>query len=176
MSKTRSSPLTAPRGGHEHDFLQPRESWDVSCFDRAALFAVVELRRDRRRTEFRVLPWAIRYANQHLDDGACLYAIAESGRFALLDRARWNEWEDRWMIGRGILTPTGRTPSELPPLQNPYRGTIACWERVSAPQGLGYAVSGLIGGRKVLTTSILRAEGDEVETLSWRYTLGEERR
>ena len=46
------------------------------------------------------------------------------------------------------------------------------WEKTSAPQGLGYAIDGRMGGRRVLTTSVLRREGDEVETLSWRYTLG----
>ena len=174
MLKTKLDPRTAPRGGTEHDFAVPRENWETACFDNASYFAVIEMRRDRHRTEFLILPWAIRYASER--DDACLYAVAETGRFALLDRARWPEWEDRWMIAKGHRTPTGRVPSRPPGPQKPHLGTITDWERQASPQGLGYAVSGRLGDRRVVTTSILARHGAEVETLNWRYSLGEEKR
>lgn len=56
----------------------------------------------------------------------------------------------------------------------PHRGTIRDWTTRSSPLGLGFCVEGAIGSRRVLTTSIVRRDGDEVETLNWRYTLGKQ--
>jgi len=61
--------------------------------------------------------------------------------------------------------------------RKPHRGEIRDWARRSAPGGLGFRVEGTVAGEKVTTTSILARDGDEVETLNWRYTLvgGEKR-
>lgn len=96
MPHSHQQPLSIPRGGSEHDFGQPYPSWEAAVFDRASYWVVFELRRRRRGTEFRIFPWAVRYAKQHVSDGACLYAVCPSGRFTLLDPEKWDEWLQRW--------------------------------------------------------------------------------
>lgn len=158
--------LDAPNAGSGRDLARPRSEWELSVFDRAAHFAVVEMRGEREYLRFRVLPWAIRRART--SPSTCLYAVSASGRFSLLDRERWGAWEARWRAAKGL--PPDKAPAAPEKL---HRGTINEWYKVSAPQGLGYAISGRMGGRGVLTTSVLRRDGDEVETLNWRYTLGD---
>ena len=165
MPTSSQAPLAAPRGASTTDMSQPRTSWEAACFDDAEYYTVVEVRHDRRETRFRVFPWAARFASGR--DDACLYAVSASGRFALLDRERWWEWEIRWLVARGMIP----NVSGAPPKPKPHRGTITGWERRPAPQGLGFCVEGRMGGLKVLTTSVLAQDGDEVETLNWRYTL-----
>lgn len=103
MPSSKQLPLTARRGGHEHDFSQPRADWEAAVFDRAAYFAVIKIgfgMLDRggntsgypeRRFEF--FPWAVRYARLR---GGCIYAVTETGRFNLCDRDKWDEWATRW--------------------------------------------------------------------------------
>ena len=43
MPSSKQRPLTAKRGGHEHDFSVPYPDWEAACFDRAAYFAVVRV-------------------------------------------------------------------------------------------------------------------------------------
>jgi hypothetical protein len=164
MPASKQRPLEVVAGNTEHDFAQPRENWDATVFDRASYFSVVEVH-DRSEVRFTVLPWAIRFAQRR--ESVCLYAVAASGRFALLDREKWPEWEERWRSARSL-------PARLPPVtaEKPHRGTITEWEEMSAPTGLGFRIEGRMGGRRVSTTSVLRREGDVVETLNWRYTLG----
>lgn len=171
MPSSKQRPLDAAAGRDEHDFSQRRDGWEATVFDRAAYFAVVEMRgapadQARPETRFTVFPWAARLARGRAD--ACLYAVTASGRFALLDRDKWSEWETRWRTTQGLST-TASTP-----LHKPHRGIITGWRKTSAPAGLGYCVEGRMGGRSVLTTSILARDGAEVETLNWRYTLGVE--
>lgn len=119
----------------------------------------------KKDTYFVILPWAIRFARNRAD--ACLYAVTSSGRFALLDRDKWFEWEMRWRRNRNLPERVAVANAK------PHRGTITEWELVQdAPHGLGFRVEGRMGGRRVTTTSVLSREGVEVETLSWRYTLG----
>jgi hypothetical protein len=97
MPISKQQPLVTPRGGSEHDFGRSRSDWDAVAFDRAAHFSVIELRNGRRETRFTVFPWAVRFARGLApDDGGCLYAVCASGRFALLDPEKWDEWIIRW--------------------------------------------------------------------------------
>lgn len=164
MPASKQDPLAVADARDASDLSQPRTSWECAVFDEAAHYAVVEVRHDRRLSEFRVFPWAVRFAREHED--ACVYAVSASGRFALLDKEKWAEWEERWMRARGLEAVPATEAAK------PHRGTITEWERRSASTGLGFCVEGRMGGRKVLTTSILAQDGDEVETLNWRYTLG----
>lgn len=163
MPVSKQRPLEAVAGKSENDFAQRREGWEVTTFDRAAYFTVVEMSL-RVEARFTVFPWAVRFARQSV--GVCLYAVTASGRFALLDKEKWSEWETRWRSARKL-------PEAIPVnAEKPHRGTITEWERVSAPTGLGFAIDGRMGGRSVRTTSVLHQDDDEIETLSWRYTLG----
>jgi hypothetical protein len=99
MPTSKQRPLTAPRGGSEHEFGRSRPDWEATAFDRADYFSVIELRNGRRETRFSVseFPQAVEFARGLApDDGGCLYAVAASGRFALLDREKWDEWIIRW--------------------------------------------------------------------------------
>ena len=101
MPRSRQQPLTAPHGGYEHDFGLPLADWETACFDRASYFAVIRMRaRDDPgfRAEFRFLSWALRYARRR--GNVCVYAVAASGRFALLDPDVWDLWEQRWWKSR----------------------------------------------------------------------------
>jgi hypothetical protein len=168
MPHSHQQPITAPRGRSEHDFSQPYPHWEAAVFDRAIYYAVFELRNGRRETRWKILPWAVRYAREHRDDGACLYAVAPTGRFTLLDPEKWDEWIQRWE-GKIMMTRGPRAGG-----QKTHRGTISNWEKRSAPHGLHFCVAGDFNGKKLLTTSILRQDGSEIETLNWRYTLSNE--
>ena len=96
MPHSNQQPLTAPRGGSEHAFHLTYAEWEAAVFDRAAYFAVFELRNKRKETDFIVFPWAVRFARMHQADGACIYAVCESGRFTMLDPEKLDEWLQRW--------------------------------------------------------------------------------
>lgn len=101
MPASKQTPLTAPRGSSVLDLSQPRVNWEAAAFDEAEYFAVVRMARrgdEPLRREFTVLPWAVRFAR--VRDDVCLYAVAPCGRFALLDREKWDEWEVRWKEAR----------------------------------------------------------------------------
>src|ERR1700756_830147 len=95
---TKQRPLTSPRNGHEHDFSLTEADWEAAVFDQAAFFAVIEFRHKRRYTQWKTFPWAVRYAKPRTDAG--LYAVTASGRFVLLERVVWDQWEQRWREGR----------------------------------------------------------------------------
>jgi hypothetical protein len=104
--RSKQTPLTSPRGRHEHDFSLTAVDWEAAVFDRALHYLVVELRSDVRdnapmagprrwrSTKFNYFPWAVRFAQAHRD--GCIYAVAASGRFCLIDAEKWDEWEQRW--------------------------------------------------------------------------------
>ena len=97
MPVSKQQPLTASRGGHVHDFTQSSARWEAAVFDQAVCFAVVKMARrgeSPERHEFWCFPWAARFARDRRD--VCLYAVASTGRFALIDREKWDEWEIRW--------------------------------------------------------------------------------
>jgi hypothetical protein len=97
MPTSHQQPLTAPRGRSEHDFGQSQYDWMAAVFDRASYFAVFELRNGRKETRFKIFPWAVRYARERdWTFGICIYAVAPSGRFTLLDPEKWDEWIIRW--------------------------------------------------------------------------------
>ena len=103
MRTSTQQPLTG-QSTHEHNFSQSVTDWEASVFDRAAYFAVIELRygstlsERRKYTTWTNFPWAVRYARRHLD--ACIYAVTDLGRFNNLDREKWSEWETRWWRNR----------------------------------------------------------------------------
>ena len=99
MTTSKQTPLTSPRGGSASNLTQRRVDWEAAAFDEAAYFAVVRMRASTR-AEFTVFPWAVRSARQH--DDACLYAVTVGGRFALLDRVKWDEWIQRWERNNGM--------------------------------------------------------------------------
>jgi hypothetical protein len=103
MPVSKQTPLTS-QATHEHNFEQSYADWEASVFDRAAYFAVIELRYggrgQQRYTKWTVLPWALRYAREHVETGPCVYAVVESGRFTVLDREKWDDWETRWRRSR----------------------------------------------------------------------------
>lgn len=103
MLISKQTPLTSPRGHYEHDFGLPLRDWEAACFDNAEHFAVVELvwgdRGRHGHTRFDSLAEAIRHADGN--PRACLYAVASSGRFAMLDRGKWGEWLQRWERDHG---------------------------------------------------------------------------
>jgi len=110
MPVSKQDPLSAQRGGDARDFGQPRLSWEVAAFDQAQYFACVNMARrgeTRRYVKFAHFPWAARYARGQLH--TCVYAVTESGRFALLDREKWVDWETRWWEMRSEHTPLSDT-------------------------------------------------------------------
>jgi hypothetical protein len=95
MPPSKQKPLTAARGRSEHDFRLKQDEWEAAVFDNAASFAVIELRQGRRPVTLVTTPKlsdAIEQAQLH---SACLYAIGRSGRWVMLDREKWDEWEQR---------------------------------------------------------------------------------
>ena len=97
MYTSNQRPLAAPRCRSEHDFAQTREAWEAAVFDRAEYFSVCEIRNDRRRTEFDAPRAAVEFARTRpADVGACLYAVAATGRSIFLDPEKWDEWVTRW--------------------------------------------------------------------------------
>jgi hypothetical protein len=91
--KNTQQPLASPRGRSPHNFTQSLPDWEAAVFDSATLFVVQYLRRptNERRFEFCTMQEAVDHARSQ-DDPACLYAVSESGRFALLSREKWDEW------------------------------------------------------------------------------------
>jgi general stress protein YciG len=66
---------------------------------------VIELRNYHHRyfrTEWKCFPWAVRYARERGGYGACIYAIAPTGRFFCLDREKLIEWEVRWYLNKRL--------------------------------------------------------------------------
>lgn len=104
MPSSKQAPLTAPRGGHEHNFAVPYPHTEAACFDRAEYFAVIKMchiGEEKEYVKFTMFPWAVRYANR--SHSYCLYAVAPSGRFVALDREVWDQWEIRWRENQQIL-------------------------------------------------------------------------
>lgn len=100
MPSSKQTPLTSPRGRSVHDFSQRLVDWEASVFDDAEYFAVVEMRFEERgygHTRFEAFPDAVRRAEASAR--VTLHAVSSSGRFALLDREKWPEWERRWREG-----------------------------------------------------------------------------
>jgi len=95
MPRSHQQPLTAPRRGPSavHDFTQKMTDWKAAVFDNADHFVVMfHCRpRDGRRHVFLTFTQAVACARGAPDQG-CVYAVAPSGRFCLIDRERWDEW------------------------------------------------------------------------------------
>ena len=96
MSSFAQRPLVSPRGLNPHDFTRNIPDWEAAVFDNAVNFVVQYYRRPwyERRFEFATLVEAIEHERSQ-DDMGCIYAVSESGRFALLDRVKWDEWLER---------------------------------------------------------------------------------
>ena len=87
-----SRPIIHP----EHDFSLTCKEWELRVFDAATLFTAFTFRGrfKTRRQEFDTLPPAIEAAQN--DDRTCAYAVAQSGRSIVLDRADWPRWLERY--------------------------------------------------------------------------------
>jgi hypothetical protein len=99
MPISKQTPLTSPRGGDPHIFLQRPQDWDAAVFDQAILFRTVRMRSvpPRQLDDFETIAEAVTYAQSPVgtSEGACVYAVCSSGRFTLLDREKWQEWVQR---------------------------------------------------------------------------------
>lgn len=97
MPKTNQQPLSAPRRGDPHNFSQGFTSWEASIFDSAEYFFVLRLRghQYRQRDEFGSCAEAVAFAQDHLDEGPCAYALSKTGRSIVLDREVWDQWVER---------------------------------------------------------------------------------
>jgi hypothetical protein len=96
MSTFAQRPLKSPRGLHPHSFTLNIPDWEAAVFDNAVNFVVQYYRRHWtvRRFEFATFGEAIDHERAQ-DDMGCIYAVTESGRFALLDRDKWDQWLER---------------------------------------------------------------------------------
>ena len=90
MSSLEQHPLTAPRRGDPHNFLQSRSNWEASVFDDAEYFAASSIRPQREYLKFTTFAEALNFACDK--SNFCIYAITASGRSTLLDRVKWDEW------------------------------------------------------------------------------------
>lgn len=92
--KSDQVPLSAPRGRSAHNFEQKRPDWEAAVFDDAESFSVVDYQqRPWAYTEFTTFRAAMEFAANK--PRACVYAVTESGRNALLDKVKWAEWAER---------------------------------------------------------------------------------
>jgi hypothetical protein len=142
MPSSKQQPLTAPRGRSEHDFAQTYAHWEAAVFDNAAYFATIEMRSTPRykRIEWRYFPWAVRYARQNEAGGPCIYAVAHTERFTLLDPEKWDEWCTRWFENRSIGSPA-RAPA---PSAQGLSGTVSASLPLPPYSGAGCRVPRLI--------------------------------
>jgi len=79
----------------EHDFTLPLKEWELAVFDAATRFTAAGYRGRGTRvySAFATLPEAI--AAACANPICCVYAVAPSGRFIVLDRADWPTWLSR---------------------------------------------------------------------------------